>query len=331
MAKLKSRIRETKELAQHRADRQHLNEAIEQIEELKLQVSAIKRLQRSTKTYGIVSVKGRDTSEATIIATASDWHVGSEITLGSTNGLNEFNVAIARDRAKKFFERIVRLTNKERQDIDIPELVLFLGGDFIEGSLHLDTIMGSDISGTMNQLVEVQALLSSGLDYIIKAGGFKNITVICADGNHGRVSVKQHFHSRRGNSAEYFMYYNLAARYPQLNWVINESMLTYLPVYDKKIAFMHGDRISFGGMNGFYTYLHRRIDEWNTSPNKADYFILGHLHCYTPTRRYLVNGSMCGYNAFSMALSARFEPPTQGLMLWDKKRGPTVHIPVLFT
>lgn len=329
--KLKRRILDSKKQEQHHEDRQHLREAIAQIDELKLQVQAIKRLKNSHKTYAITSSKGKDTSEATVIATASDWHVGSQVTYDSTNGLNEYNVIIARQRAKTFFERIVRLTNKERQDVAITELVLFLGGDFIEGNLHLDTIQGSDVQGTMNQLVEVQTMLASGIEYLIAHGGYKNITVICADGNHGRVTVKQHFHSRRGNSAEYFMYYNLAGRYPQLNWIVNEAMLTYLPIYDKKIAFMHGDRISFGGVNGFYTYLHRRIDEWNTSPNKADYFILGHLHTYTPTRRYLVNGSLCGYNPFSMALSARFEPPIQGLMLWDKKRGPTVHIPILFT
>lgn len=330
MVRLTKRIKHDKEVQKHNQDRQHLREAIAQIEELKLQVQAIKRLKNSHKTYAIKSVKGRDTSEATIIATASDWHVGSEVSYESTNGLSEYNVVIARERAKMFFERIVRLTNKERQDVDITELVLFLGGDFIEGQIHLDGIMGSDVQGVFNQLVEVQILLASGIEYLIANGNYKNITVVCADGNHARVSNKQHFHSRQGNAAEYFMYYNLAERYPDLHWIINEAMITYLPVYDKKIAFMHGDRISFGGVNGFYTYLHRRIDEWNTSPNKADYFVLGHLHSYTPTRRYLVNGSLCGYNPFSLALSARFEPPTQGLMLWDKKRGSTVHIPILF-
>jgi len=330
MPRLKHHIKETKRQQEQRLKGQHLKEALEQIEELQAHVTAIKRLQQSNRKYKITPSAGTNTSEAVAIAVASDWHVGSEITLAQTANLNEYNISLARSRAKTFFNRIVRLTNKERQDVEIHELILFLGGDFIEGSLHLDTIMGSDISGTMNQLVEVQALISSGLDYLIEKGNYKKITVVCADGNHGRVSAKMHFHSRRGNSAEYYMYYNLAKRYPQLNWIVNEAMITYLPVYDKILAFMHGDRISFGGTNGFYTYLHRRIDEWNTSPNKADFWILGHLHTYTPTRRYLVNGSMCGYNSFSMALSARFEPPTQGFMLWDKKRGPTVHIPILF-
>ena len=328
MAKLRHHIREQKREETHRTTKRHLREAIEQIEELQDHVYAIKRVQGSKKRYAIKPSHGSNTSEAVAIAVASDWHVGSEVTLGQTAGLNEYNLAIAKVRAKIFFERIVRLTTKERQDVEIEELILFLGGDFIEGSLHLDTIMGSDISGTMNQLVEVQALIAGGLEYL--QGHFKKITVICHDGNHGRITTKQHFHSRRGNSAEYYMYYNLAQRFPDMNWVINEAMITYHRVYDKVIAFMHGDRISFGGVNGFYTYLHRRIDEWNTSPNKADYWILGHLHQYTPTRRYLVNGCMVGYNAFAMALSARFEPPIQGFMLWDKKRGPTVHIPILF-
>lgn len=273
MVKLNTRIRDDKRVLRHREDRQHLDEAISRIEELNAQVNAIRKMVASTKRYVIKPHHGKNTSEAVAIAIASDWHVGSRITLGTTNGLNEYNTAIARERAKTFFERIVRLANKERQDVAIDELILFLGGDLIEGDLHLDTIQSSDIQGTMNQLVEVQALVMAGLTYI--KDHFKKVTVVCADGNHGRVSTKQHFHSRRGNSAEYFLYYNLAGRFPEFQWIVNESMLTYLPVYDKTLAFMHGDRISFGGINGFYTYLHRRIDEWNTSPNKADYFILG--------------------------------------------------------
>src|SRR3990167_1553853 len=100
---------------------------------------------------------------------------------------------------------------------------------------------------------------------------------------HGRVSQKQHHHSRRGNALEYYLYYNLAKRFPDLNWYIQESMLTYVPIYENVIRFMHGDRISYGGINGFYTYLHRRIFEWDEA-TRADYTILGHLHQYTPNR-----------------------------------------------
>lgn len=328
MRNLKERRKQVKQQKQSHLDRLHLKEALEKLEEFEAHVSAIKRLQNSNRQVAITQRSGTGTSEALAISVASDWHIGQEVTRSSVNGLNEFNVAIGRERGKRFFERTVRLTNKERQDVDIHELLLFLGGDFIEGSLHLDTIMGSDLAGAMNQVVEVQAILRGGLNYLKQHGNYKKITIVCCDGNHGRISTKQHFHSRRGNSLEYYMYYNLAHEFPEFSWVIDESMLSYVPVYSSVIRFMHGDRIAFGGVNGFYTYLHRRIYEWDTS-TRADFTVLGHLHQYTPNRRYLVNGCLVGYNSFAQALGAKYEPPTQAFMLWDKKRGPSVHIPIL--
>lgn len=327
--KLTHRIKETRESETRRLEKKHLKEAIERIEELEQHLHAATRLKGHNRTISIKPRSGTRTSEAVAIATASDWHVGQEVPLTMTNGMNEYNAKIARERATKFFQKIVRFTEKERQDVSIHDLLLFLGGDLIEGSLHLDTIMGSDISGAIRQAKEVQGLIQGGLDFLKAHGNYKRITVVCADGNHGRVTAKQHFHSRIGNSLENYMYANLAERNPDLTWIVEDSMLTYVPVYDFIIRFMHGDRISFGGVNGFYTYLHRRIHEWD-STIRADYTILGHLHQYTPTRRYLVNGSMVGYNPFAIALGARYEPPTQGFMLFDKKRGPTVHIPILF-
>lgn len=325
---LRERRKASKEVAARQAEQRDLKAALERIEELEAHTQAIRRLQGSTKRIAIKPRQGSNTSEAVAIAVASDWHIGQEVTAVQTNCLNEYNVHVAKVRAKTFFERVVRLTNKERQDVTIDELVLVLGGDFIEGALHLDTIMGSDLSGPMSQVILAQQLISGGLDYLKAYGSFKKITVVCCDGNHGRVTAKMHHHSRIGNALEYYLYYNLAQQHPDLQWVIEESLLTYLPVYDRTIRIMHGDRISFGGVNGFYTYLHRRIYEWDTSV-RADYTILCHLHTYTPGRRYLVNGSLVGYNAFAISLGARYEPPTQSFMLFDKKRGPTVHMPIL--
>lgn len=332
MKTLKERRKKKREKKREKNTELHLNEAIARVEELEAQLEVIKKIKNRRPAHEI-KIEPRHksgTSEAVVIAVASDWHFGQKITREQTNGLNEFDIGTGQSRAALFFERLVRLTNKERQDVKIDELVLFLGGDFIEGSLHLDTIMGSDLPLVMKQVTSVEDVLFAGLRFIEKHGDFKRVTVVCADGNHGRVTVKQHHHSRQGNAVEYILYYMLAQKFPKFTWIIEESMLTYVSVYDAIIRFMHGDRIAFGGVNGFYTYLHRRIYEWDTS-RRADFTVLGHLHQYTPGRRYLVNGSLCGYNAFAISLGARFEPPTQAFMLFDRDRGPTVQIPILLT
>lgn len=306
-----------------------LKEAMLRIAELEAHTEAIKKLGEAKSSLIITPRESSDTSEAVAFAVATDWHVGATVRPEQVSGLNTYNVAIAKHRIANFFERVVRLTQKERQDIKIEELVLFLGGDLIDGALHLDTIMTNEIAEPIRQAVLCQELIEAGLNFLQNHGEFKKITVVCADGNHGRITQKMHSNSRQGNALEYFMYYNLAHRFPQLNWVMADGLHVYLQVYDKTIRFHHGDTIGFGGVQGPYMYLQRRIYQWDQGQH-ADYSVQGHLHCYTlGTRRWLVNGSLIGYSPYALTFGGEFQPPIQSFFLWDKKRGPTVQIPIL--
>jgi len=306
-----------------------LNEALLHIKELEAYNKSIEILARSHTTYAIKPKFKSSTSEATAVAVATDWHLGSVIKPETVNGLNEFDVAVGKQRVKTFFERVVRFTDKERQDIRITNLLLFLGGDLIEGALHLDTIMSNEIAEPIHQAVLCQSLIESGLNFLLNNGKFDKITVVCADGNHGRITQKMHSSTRQGNALEYYMYFNLAQRFPQLNWVINKSLHQYVGVYDKMIRFHHGDTIGFGGVNGPYTYLNRRVYQWNEGV-RADYSVQGHLHQWTiGSRKWLINGALVGHNSYAISLGGEFQPPIQAFFLLDKFRGITVQIPIL--
>lgn len=306
-----------------------LSEAIVRIEQLETYVDAIKNLKRNKSSMKIEARHGQGTSEAIAVAVASDWHCGAVVLKQNVNNLNEFNVGIFRTRVARFFERIVRFTKKERQDVEIKELVLFLGGDLIDGALHLDTIMSNEVSEPMKQAVICQEAIQGGLNYLKFNGDFKRITVVCCDGNHGRVSARQHWASRQGNALEWFMYYNLAQRNPEFNWVMADGIHVYLNLFKHTVRFMHGDTIAFGGVNGPYTYLNRRIYQWNQG-RYADFTILGHLHWYcVGGRRWLINGSLIGHNDYAISLGGEFQPPIQAFFLYDRDRGPTINIPIL--
>jgi hypothetical protein len=100
-------------------------------------------------------------------------------------------------------------------------------------------------------------------------------------------------------------------------------------VYDRTIRFMHGDAIHFGGVNGPFTYLNRRIYQWDLG-RRADFNVLGHLHNYiVGGRKWLINGALVGHNSYAISIGGDFQPPIQAFFLWDKKRGLTVNIPIL--
>lgn len=312
---------------------QKYKEALVRIQELEAQVAAIRELRKSNPIKQILPRKQSKRSEATVLAALSDVHVGNEVKLSQTQGLNEYNIAICRSRCEQFFQLIVMLTDNERRTQDIDELILFLGGDIIDGALHLDTIMSNEISEPMEQAKIARKIIMSGLKYL--EPHFKRITIVCKDGNHGRVTQKIHHSSRQGNALEWFMYDTLAEMMPQFNWIIENSLHTYLTLYpgepgQRILRFHHGDTIGFGGVNGFYTYLNRRRYQWNTA-KQADIDILGHLHQYTATKRFIVNGSVVGYNSYAVALGAEYEPAMQAFAVFSKRHGLTDNRPIYFT
>ena len=216
-----------------RERKQHLEsnykEALTTISQLETEVEAIKKLKKALPIKEIKASANKGVDEATVVACLSDVHIGSVVRPEQVQGLNEYNVDIAKRRIEHFFKKVARLADKERQDVTINELVLFLGGDIIDGALHLDTIMSNDIAEPMRQAVVAQQAIESGLHFL--KDKFKRITVVAKDGNHGRVSNRIHHSSRVGNSLEFFMYYNMATRMPDINWVIEEGLHTYLTLY----------------------------------------------------------------------------------------------------
>ncbi len=306
-----------------------LKQALKEIERLEVEIEAYQTLEAATSTTVIQPRKGSNTSEAVAVAVATDWHIGELIRPETVGGLNTFNAEIGRRRAQTFFQRIVSLTEKERKNAAISELVLFLGGDFIDGSLHQDSLQSQDISGPAAQGVFAQDLIESGLNFLLNHGKYKQITVVCHDGNHGRVTDKMQWASRSGNSLEWFMYKNIAKRFPSLNWHVGESLFTDIRILGHLTRFHHGDTISFGGINGPFTYLNRALSFWNQSHGQARYTVQGHLHQHMPMHYWLVNGSLAGYNAYAVSLKGLYQPPIQAFFLMDKKRGPTVQIPIL--
>ena len=326
-------LAETRKQKRERDERVHvsssLKQALDRIEDLESRVEAIKRLAQSHLSSPIRAREKSGESEATAVAMATDWHFGARVRSEQVNGLNAFDVAIARRRIAAFFERVVRIIRKEQQDVKITDLVLFLGGDMINGSLHTDTMQSDEIAQPIEQSVECQALIEGGLNFLLNHARVKTITIPCCDGNHGRITQKQQWTSRQGNALEYYMYYNLAKRFPMCKWVFSPGLLIYQQIYGWSVRFHHGDTIHFGGIKGPMEYLTRAIFFWDTY-HRADYTAQGHLHTYNlGTRRWLINGSLIGVTPFGIAMRGEFQPPIQAFFLVDKKRGPTVQIPIL--
>jgi hypothetical protein len=71
----------------------------------------------------------------------------------------------------------------------------------------------------------------------------------------------------------------------------------------------------------------KAIAAWNKGI-RADLDVFGHWHQSQQNPKWICNGSLIGYNAYSVAIKAPYEPPSQTFFLMDKERGRTITAPI---
>ena len=294
------------------------------------EMSAVLELQKATTTH-IIRPTESVKSEAVAIAVLSDTHVEESVEPQWVNGLNKYNLDIAKKRHDQFFEKVVKLLRKEQKDVTINELVLGLLGDHITGRIHEENLEIC-LLRPVDAIIFSQDLIESGIKFLLDHSTVK-ITVICKTGNHARITRRIHSSTQQGNSLEWSMYHNLRSRFKEeerIKFVIDDGYHTYTDILGTTLRWHHGHAIRYqGGVGGLTIPLHKAIHNWNLTRH-ADVDILGHFHDYITMRRFVVNGSLIGYNAYALSIKAEYSPPTQSFFLIDKKRGKTVHIPILF-
>jgi len=280
-----------------------------------------------TKSY-----KGKN--EACAIVGLSDWHVEERVDSDTVNGLNEYNPQIAEERAVKVFKRALKLVYKERQEVKIDKLLIWLGGDFISGYIHQE-LEESNYMSPIEATRFAKKLLISGIKYLADNGKFKEIIVQCNHGNHGRTDIKKKISTSHMNSYEYLMYQDIAdyfelSGYKNITFNICKGVSGYVKIFDKTIRTMHGDNVRFGGGIGGISVpiikaLHRRNQQIF-----ADMTIMGHFHqLINPTSDCMLNGSLIGASNYGMACGFANERPQQLFRILDKERGYTTYSPIL--
>ena len=267
-----------------------------------------------------------ENTEATVIAVASDWHVEETVDPKTINGLNEYNLDIAEQRIKNFFNNIVKLTNVQRGGAKIDNLVLILGGDLMTGYIHEELREGNGLSPTQTVLW-LQDKIASGLSLL--SDHFGQIDIPCVYGNHGRTTIKPRHSTGAANSYEWMLYHILRKQLSgKANWHISDGYHQLLEIYGRTLRVHHGDGLKYqGGIGGLTIPVEKAIASWNKGI-PADLDIFGHWHQSQQNPKWVSNGSLIGFNAYSVAIKAPYEPPTQTLFLLDKRHGRTGTFPI---
>jgi len=266
--------------------------------------------------------------EASAVMLWSDVHSEERITKASTNGLNEFNLDICKQRMTNLPVKGLKLVNNHRNVVHIDTLVMGLLGDFIHGLIH-DEYISTNYLRPIEATLFIQELLESALTYLIDNGKFKRIIAVCKVGNHSRTTDKVFGQTELIHSYEYFLYKYLEKKFAgQIEFMIEENYFSYLDVYDYTISFEHGHAFRYaGGIGGIYPALMRHLSK-SYSVKRFDLACMGHWHSTIHIPNALINGSVCGYNDYARRKGFSFEPPKQQFLLVNRDKGFTTNEPI---
>lgn len=307
--------------------KKRLAEFSEHAKQTNEQLETALALRRKQAPVAPITAQNDAETECVAFAIASDWHVEETVAPAAVNGLNEFNLDIADARIEKFFRSVVRLTEIERNGAKVDSLVLAVLGDMMTGYIHEELQESNGLSPTQTVLWLIQRI-KRGMEYLRKQGGYGRIIVPCSYGNHGRTTKKPRNSTGAANSYEWMMYHVLADACPFAEWQIADGYHNFLEIYGKVIRIHHGDNIAYqGGVGGITISVEKAIAAWNKA-RVADLDIFGHHHTQQQNPRWIANGSLIGYGAYSLAIKAPFEPPQQTFFLLDSKRGRTITAPI---
>lgn len=264
----------------------------------------------------------KSSGQATALILLSDWHVEETVDPSTINGLNEYNLEIAERRIKKLFENAVLLLDECRVRTNIRDIVVAVLGDMINGYIHDENKETNSLSPTEACLF-VQDHLASGLEFLKKHSGCKSITVPAVSGNHGRTTKEMRSATAYRNSYEWLLYKQMERYYrsdPCVNWLVGNSKQAWLEIEGKACRFLHGEQFQYnGGVGGCFVPIRRKLSKFDQVRNSwHSYF--GHLHTHLCDTKWTMNNCLIGYNAYAMDVGCDFTPPSQTMVILDRKR-----------
>lgn len=263
----------------------------------------------------------------------SDWHWGEQVFANQVNGINQYTTEIALSRAKELVSKTIFLLRKCFYKASYPGIVLAIGGDMVSGDIH-EELSATNETEIMPVVVDMVATLAWCIKTL--ADEFERVFVPCVTGNHGRNTQKIRNKGRAFTSFDWLIYQMLRVQFKddtRISFLIPDGPDAYYRIYNHRYLLSHGDQFRGGdGMIGALGPI-TRGDHKKRSRNGQigmdyDTMLIGHFHQLMQLRRYIVNGSLVGYNEYAYNNNFGYEPPQQALWITHPEHGITFSMPV---
>ena len=264
---------------------------------------------------------------------ASDWHWGEVVDPAQIGGVNEYSLKIAHDRAKRMIHNTIDLLNNHMVNPSYPGIVFALGGDMITGDIH-EELMATNEREIMPVVVDLWGVLVWCVTTL--ADKFGKVFVPAVGGNHGRNTKKMRAKGRNFTSFDWLLYQFLAKHFendPRVTFYIPDGPDALYSIYGHRYLLTHGDQFRggdalIGPLGPIVRGDHRKRARNMQIAADYDTIVMGHWHQLMQTQKFIVNGSLIGYNEYAYNNNFSFEPPKQALWVTHPERGITFAMPV---
>lgn len=323
IARLKSRIQALE------SDRRDLIERTRKAEDLRAGLFGLVDTPPNPVTFP--SPAGGAAQAETIVLFLSDLHWGERVDLAAMDGLNAFDLDIARARLGRWAQTAADLATKHWTGPAPARLILVLGGDLVSGEIHAELAKTNEakalpaVKDVASHLAEAVALLRRRLSC--------PIDVISLAGNHGRSTLKPE--SKESIETSYdtlvsdFLEMALRGRKGITFWV-PASVDALFSVYGWRVLATHGDRIGSRGGTGFIgpaataaRGMKRIVADYSARGVHLDLILMGHFHTALMLEEGFVNGSLPGPSEYSRDGRFRPAPARQLWLTIHPRRGVT--------
>ena len=319
------------ELRQAKAEAQRLGKRVLELEAEQRSTVAVKSMQARVPKWTAPKRRSKAKVCAPVLL-LSDTHFGEVINADEVDGFNSYDDDIALARWERVINETPEAIARHLHGFGVEYFVAALLGDFLSGDIH-DELTATNENPIPEVLSTWAPRIVAGLQHLADTIDTDRIVVPCVDGNHDRTGKKMGAKQRATSSWAWIIYQWIADRLAdddRFHFMISRSAEVWLPIYDVRTLFVHGDGTRGGsGIGGIWPpimrYVHKTQTAHQAMGRPVDFVCMGHWHQWTVGKSFLINGSLKGFDEFARSMSFPPERPQQALFAVTPDRGVIMH------
>lgn len=277
-----------------------------------------------------------------LVVMLSDTHVGAVVTPEQTGGSGRYDFPTFLARLK-FYEDAILSIIKDHTTTEVPEIVLVLNGDMIDGQLN----HGAEASQHTTVFSQFYAAGHAISQFIRSVSTLApKMRIYNTVGNHPRWSNQHKMPTtNRFSNMDLVLSAFLEALtkdIPNVEWHLDQQPFARFRVFDFVIQALHGDTLRGGDRAmGVPSHSVGRLISATTSlceregEDAPSIYLVGHLHrsIILPTARgsVIVGGGFMGIDGFGLAQNFTPVAPSQTMFFMHPKYGRTATYEIALT